>query len=191
MYARLHTHAIYVLISIFLIKALHRTTTGWLPSTPSSAFAGLSIGTPPTTPSALVPLHVRARGLLRATCNSTSAIAGRNDERTTIASFLHSFAAGTEEDADNAGVSTLYVSGLPGTGKTALVNDILRGMEAEMDGVVLITLNCMALNSADALWDRLQEELGVMKKTKARGRPKKLDVQMSVAKILESSSTKW
>jgi cell division control protein 6 len=157
-----------------------------LPSTPSTSLSGLSLVTPPGTPSALIPLHVRARSLLRATCNSTTAIFGRASERDKITKFLASFVTGSDSDAST---STLYVSGLPGTGKTALVNDILR--TTDMSDVVVVNLNCMALNNADALWDRLQEDLGVMKKARGRGRPKKLDAKATVAKILEGSSTKW
>lgn len=166
--------------------AIRRTATSMIPSTPSTALSGLSLATPPGTPSALTPLHVRARGLLRATCNSTTSIFGRATERGTITQFLESFITGTDTGTS---ASTLYVSGLPGTGKTALVNNIMRNMD--MSDVAVVNLNCMAFNNADALWDRLQEDLGVIKKARGRSRTKKLDAQSSVAKILEGSSSKW
>ena len=70
---------------------------------------------------------------------------------------------------------TLYISGSPGTGKTALVNSVLRDLEQESghSRLRVVAMNCMALNSVDELWDRLLEELVDTKKRKAREKKSK------------------
>ncbi|KAJ7282967.1 hypothetical protein C8J57DRAFT_1219121 [Mycena rebaudengoi] len=85
-------------------------------------------------------------------------MAGRDSERAAISAFFSSL----ETEADLVEYTSLYISGSPGTGKTALVNSV-------------ISINCMALNSVDALWERLVEELGGTsdKKRKTAGRVKK------------------
>lgn len=156
------------------------------PSTPSTAFSGLSLASPPITPPSFLPLSSRVRALLRATCNSSAQIAGRSHERELVLKFLSSFIAG-EEAAGQP--STLYISGLPGTGKTALVNDVLRGMATQ--DARIVTVNCMALTGMDNLWDRLQEELSDLVTHKGRGCPKKLKAKEAVDQILSTSTTKW
>ncbi|KAG1777549.1 P-loop containing nucleoside triphosphate hydrolase protein [Suillus placidus] len=131
----------------------------------------LVISTPPPTPPVLLlPVYSRARGLLRSTSTSASPIAGREDERQRILEFI------TSSWCDNAHTS-LYISGTPGTGKTALVNSVLRSFE-ESEGTSdlrVVSINCMALNGLDALWDRLYEELcrtraSITKPCKAQGK---------------------
>ena len=70
---------------------------------------------------------------------------------------------------------TLYISGSPGTGKTALVNSVLRDLEHEsgQSRLRVVAMNCMALNSLDEFWDRLLEELVGRKKRKARKKKSK------------------
>lgn len=74
--------------------------------------------------------------------------------------FISSFVEG--DDAD--GASSLYISGSPGTGKTALVNAILK--ELDSSSLNVININCMALNDVDALWDRIIDEISPSKKLK-------------------------
>jgi cell division control protein 6 len=83
-------------------------------------------------------------------------MAGRDQERATLEAFVSSFG---NADAH----TTLYISGSPGTGKTALVNSVLRDLD-----VNIISINCMALNSVDALWERLLDDLESGKKNKTR-----------------------
>jgi cell division control protein 6 len=171
-----------------LAAALRRTATTSLQDTPSTALSGLSLDTPPDSPpSSLIPLHIRARGLLRATCNSATTIAGRQRERDHITQFLGSF-LGLPVAAD-VNSSTLYISGLPGTGKTALCNDILRTLDTE--NYVIITVNCMALGNVDELWNRLQEDLGALKQARNRGRAKKSEAMETIRKLITNSTQKW
>ncbi|KAI0066233.1 P-loop containing nucleoside triphosphate hydrolase protein [Artomyces pyxidatus] len=136
-----------------------------IPNTPATALSRMSLQTPPATPSTSLPLHTRARGLLRATCNSTADIAGRSAERNIILDFVTAF-IGSRPSNDEEFRPVLYISGSPGCGKTALVNAILTSLEVQMleNEVNVALVNCMALNGLDAVWDRLLEELGGVKK---------------------------
>lgn len=84
--------------------------------------------------------------------------------------------------------ATLYISGSPGTGKTALVNSVLRDLESEVE-LQVISINCMALANLDELWDRLLEELEDGKQT--RGRGKKPRSCEAVRKALSEMQSKW
>ncbi|KAI9572037.1 P-loop containing nucleoside triphosphate hydrolase protein [Boletus coccyginus] len=124
-------------------------------------------------PIALLPIYARVRALLRSTCNGTFTIAGRTAERDVITRFVAS--AGVASCSDAPFKSSLFISGTPGTGKTALVNSILAGLEYCQD-LKVIKVNCMALSSLDDLWDCLCENMEnstLVKRTrgvKARGR---------------------
>ncbi|KAH8119620.1 P-loop containing nucleoside triphosphate hydrolase protein [Phellopilus nigrolimitatus] len=161
-----------------------RSTHNAIPQTPSTALNNLTLATPPATPPFTIPLYLRVRGLLRATSNSNHimSMAGRATERSIVESFLHSF----DEDA-SVSESVLYVSGSPGTGKTALINSIIASAKVS-DDVKVLFLNCMAFSGMDALWQRLAEELSGAS-TKARpGRRaigKKLHGKDEVSAILD------
>ncbi|KAG2148318.1 P-loop containing nucleoside triphosphate hydrolase protein [Suillus cothurnatus] len=146
----------------------------------------LVISTPPPTPPVLLlPVYTRARGLLRSTSTSASPIAGREDERQRILEFI------TSSWCDSAHTS-LYISGTPGTGKTALVNSVLRSFE-ESEGTSdlrIVSINCMALNGLDALWDRLYEELCRTKASKNAVKPCKAKGKQAVEKSLSSLNHK-
>ncbi|KAF8135568.1 hypothetical protein EV363DRAFT_1320943 [Boletus edulis] len=109
-------------------------------------------------PISLLPIHARVRALLRSTCNGGAfTIAGRSTERDVITKFI---ASGCETScSDVPPKASLFISGSPGTGKTALVNSVLAGLECSQDFKV-ITVNCMALNNVDNLWDCLCENIG-------------------------------
>ncbi|KAH8083804.1 P-loop containing nucleoside triphosphate hydrolase protein [Cristinia sonorae] len=129
------------------------------PRTPTSAPPQISLATPPPTPSTLLPISARARALLRATCNNTGGLSGRTAEAATIQCFVRSFL--TSSNADEAEHTVLYISGSPGTGKTALVTTVLNDLNPELTAaaVTFVSVNCMALGNVDALWDRLIEVL--------------------------------
>ncbi|OJT11608.1 Cell division control protein 6 -like protein [Trametes pubescens] len=159
-------------------------------ATPATSLSFLSLATPPTTPpTSLLPIHVRARALLRPTCNDTPQFAGRSSERQKIESFLISFLA---DQIDAEVPSTLYVSGSPGTGKTALVNAVLAAMEAKLQakGTRVLSVNCMALAGVDAVWQRLADILGSGCKVVGRGKKSKQTPKQVVEKALTASKQK-
>jgi cell division control protein 6 len=118
------------------------------------------------------------RALLRATSNRSFQISDREKERTQIHDFVTSF------DAKDV-PTTLYISGLPGSGKTALVNSVLDKLDSSK--LKVISINCMTLNSIDALWERLLEELDEKKKSKT----KQVSSQEVVECVLSTIKTKW
>lgn len=86
----------------------------------------------------------------------------------------------------------MYISGTPGTGKTALVNSVLRSFE-EPEGTSdlrVASINCMALNGLDALWDRLYEELCRTRPSKNTAKPCKAKGKQAVEKALSNLNHK-
>ena len=154
------------------------------PITPATAQA--SLATPPATPQTNLPLHAAARALLRATVNSEAVqVVGRDDERKLIATFIERFLAG-----ESSGQS-LYVSGSPGTGKTALVNDILSEHQESQENVQVLSLNCMAFNDVDALWDKMIEVFGDAQTSKSAAKGKKARGREAIVKLLAKTASKW
>ncbi|KAK0205983.1 P-loop containing nucleoside triphosphate hydrolase protein [Desarmillaria ectypa] len=132
------------------------------PSTPTTTVAHLTISTPPPTPPSLLPIHARARVLLRATCDCTGDMPGRERERSIIQDFIT-----TSDNKDQ--VTSLYISGSPGTGKTVLVSSLIQSLSTDLNETKVITVNCMALDNIDALWERLSEEFrGPCKRKRSR-----------------------
>ena len=83
--------------------------------------------------------------------------------------------------------------GSPGTGKTALVNAVLASLEAKLqaEDVRVLSVNCMALDGVDAVWQRLAEILGNCSKSGGRSRKSKDTPKQAVEKALASSKKKW
>ncbi|KAI0702945.1 P-loop containing nucleoside triphosphate hydrolase protein [Cerioporus squamosus] len=160
------------------------------PSTPATSLSQLTLVTPPPSPpSALLPLHVRAKALLRPTCNDGPQLAGREQEKTAIEAFILGFIFGSASSED---ISALYISGSPGTGKTAMVNAVLAAVAKQLQAqsTDVLAVNCMALDGVDAVWQRLAEMLGTAKKTSGRGRKFKDTPQQIVEKSLAASDRK-
>lgn len=87
--------------------------------------------------------------------------------------------------------TTLYISGSPGTGKTALVNAVLCDLNKSQTDVKVISINCMALNNVDALWVHLLDELLDGKKVKGQ-QGRKLKGREGVLKALsEMRHLRW
>jgi hypothetical protein len=85
--------------------------------------------------------------------DATSVVVGREDEKAAIRAYMqHGRLAG----GDAAGHErALYVSGPPGTGKTASISSVAREMRAE--GWNLAFINCMGLAAGkkDDIWNRM------------------------------------
>ncbi|KAI1887125.1 hypothetical protein AGOR_G00202910 [Albula goreensis] len=77
----------------------------------------------------------------------------RQEERTSIRSFLTNRVKGGLP-------ASLYISGAPGTGKTACLNCVLQEMEDELKAVKVVSINCMTLRSSQSIFPLLAERLG-------------------------------
>ena len=112
-------------------------------------------------------------------------LSGRATERALISEFIMSF---VDEAKNPAPVqcTSLYISGSPGTGKTAVVNSVVSETVIPPTFAV-ITINCMALNDVEFLWSRLADELSPTK-VKAKKAIKGID---GVNQIISTSTSKW
>ncbi|KZT71064.1 P-loop containing nucleoside triphosphate hydrolase protein [Daedalea quercina L-15889] len=158
------------------------------PRTPSTSFNNLILSTPPPSPPcALLPLHVRVRALLRATSNGLTSMTGRAMERAVIERFVVSFSVEDKEEQ-----TALYISGSPGTGKTALVNDVIRACRADLDihNVKAIVINCMAIKGVDAVWDSLAESIIEEESSGRRTRKFKETSALRVQRLLVEKNVK-
>ncbi|CAE7126838.1 unnamed protein product [Rhizoctonia solani] len=110
--------------------------------------------TPPSTPPVTVlSLHARARALLRP---GVGEVIGRDKERAILTDFLAPFVAGTQPGPTDK--LAAYISGAPGTGKTALVSEVLRTVAK--DEVKGIYVNCTGFKEESSVWARVLEEGG-------------------------------
>lgn len=104
---------------------------------------------------------------------------GRETEKEALESFLRANLPAFNDDAspsevdstaDSAPVKALYISGSPGSGKTALLTHILSRLEGKATGQVRVAfLNCTTVQRGDDIWERIIDELGLGDK-KGRGR---------------------
>ncbi|XP_035516381.1 cell division control protein 6 homolog [Morone saxatilis] len=76
----------------------------------------------------------------------------REAERASIRSFL-------EDKVLQRLPGSLYISGAPGTGKTACFNCVLQEMKAELSSVQTVVVNCMSLRSSHAIFPLLADKL--------------------------------
>ncbi|XP_068451706.1 cell division control protein 6 homolog [Clinocottus analis] len=76
----------------------------------------------------------------------------RDAERAAIRSFL-------EDKALRRRPGSLYISGAPGTGKTACLTRVLQDMKAELAPVRTVLVNCMSLRSSHSVFRLLADQL--------------------------------
>nr|XP_058133986.1 cell division control protein 6 homolog [Dasypus novemcinctus] len=76
---------------------------------------------------------------------------------------------------------SLYLSGAPGTGKTACLSRILQDLKKELKGFETIRLNCMSLRSAQAVFPAIAQEICQEEVSRTAGKDmmKKLEKHMS------------
>ncbi|XP_027025403.1 cell division control protein 6 homolog isoform X2 [Tachysurus fulvidraco] len=77
----------------------------------------------------------------------------REAERGVIVSFL-------EKHVVLGKPASLYISGAPGTGKTACLNCVLQERKALLKGAQIVVINCMTLRSSHSIFPLLAEKLG-------------------------------
>ncbi|KAM9769974.1 LOW QUALITY PROTEIN: cell division control protein 6 homolog [Menidia menidia] len=76
----------------------------------------------------------------------------REAERASIRAFL-------EGGVLRRRAGSLYISGAPGTGKTACLGCVLQEMSAELSEAQTVTVNCMSLRSSHAIFPLLADKL--------------------------------
>lgn len=101
----------------------------------------------------------------------------REKEMNVIRNFLREHICGK-----NAG--SLYLSGAPGTGKTACLSRILQDLKKELKGFKTIMLNCMSLRSAQAVFPAIAQEICQEEVSRPAGKDmmKKLEYHMTAEK---------
>uniref|UniRef100_A0A8C8S824 Cell division control protein n=1 Tax=Pelusios castaneus TaxID=367368 RepID=A0A8C8S824_9SAUR len=77
----------------------------------------------------------------------------REKETDTLRRFLKEHVCGKKP-------GSLYISGAPGTGKTACLSRILQDLKSELAGSRTIVLNCMSLSSSQAVFPAIARQMG-------------------------------
>jgi cell division control protein 6 len=133
--------------------ASSRTT---LPSVPT--------GSDPTSTSKSTTLgyYQDAKALFRRT-TEPHRLVGRVAEREAIRAFCQNHML-------TANAGSLYISGQPGTGKTALLKEVMRDMEGEMQAadheIKTIMINCMTVKDPRLVYAKMLEEMGYVAESK-------------------------
>ncbi|KAG0247764.1 AAA ATPase [Mortierella polycephala] len=130
--------------------------------TASSPSSSGSIGAPARPMSAVLGYYQNAKTLFRRTTELTRLV-GRSTERDTIRQFC-------QDHIVTANSGSLYISGQPGTGKTALLNEVLRDMEPKMKAanheIKTVMVNCMTVKDPKLVYSKLLEEMGYTSESK-------------------------
>ena len=150
----------------------------YLPTPPITPVTQVSSNdaTSSTSTSSCSNVYARARACLRLSANSDDQqLVGRDVEREQLDSFLSAhFVAGNLETA--ATPKALYISGSPGTGKTALLTATLANFRSQNADASVSFVNCTSLRDADAIWDQLAGDLGLSRPTgKGKGKQTRFD----------------
>ncbi|KAK3677776.1 AAA ATPase [Recurvomyces mirabilis] len=122
----------------------HRTLLAGAQATPRTP------KTPSSPLSASTAIYNEARQLFSRSSNP-GRLVGRDGERQEMSTFVEGCIA-----SQSAGC--LYVSGPPGTGKSALVDEVCQRYKDEMS-VKISVVNCMSVRNAKDLAQKLQEDL--------------------------------
>ncbi|KAI9761646.1 MAG: hypothetical protein M4579_000880 [Chaenotheca gracillima] len=105
----------------------------------------------PSTPSRSVPTVYNTARQLFARSSDPGRLIGRDNERQELSAFI-------DQCVESRSGGCVYVSGPPGTGKSALVNEKCTIAGAE-DSVVATYINCMSMKSSKEICGKLVEEL--------------------------------
>ncbi|KAJ1331095.1 cell division control protein 6 [Microdochium nivale] len=149
-----------------------RTNTPYTPVTPStSRFRDVLIKVPvtprhriisasrnskrqtpqtPSTPSGIQTIYSQAR-LLFSRSSDPGQMIGRDDERGQLQTFLKRC---TEPNPSGC----IYVSGPPGTGKSAMINEMTNAVTAETS-TKKVYINCMSIKSSKDLYETLLDQI--------------------------------
>ncbi|KAI8820792.1 P-loop containing nucleoside triphosphate hydrolase protein, partial [Fimicolochytrium jonesii] len=123
--------------------------------TPSSRSSKHPFQRLPSTPRTPQTVYQEAKALFRR-CSTPTRLVGRNNERQELQSFLQTHAGVGKPGA-------LYVSGIPGTGKTALVDEVVRefkkGCGELSHDLVTVKVNCMAMKDPKMVYAKIIGEI--------------------------------
>ena len=126
------------------ITPRHRVTVGGTQLTPKTPRT-------PGTPSAGASVYNQARQLF-SRCSNPGKLVGRDEEREQLSGFV-------ERCVGSGSAGCLYVSGPPGTGKSALLDEVCQ-QHREAKNVTMSVVNCMSVRNAKDLSGKLSEDLG-------------------------------
>ncbi|XP_037665244.1 cell division control protein 6 homolog [Choloepus didactylus] len=101
----------------------------------------------------------------------------REKEMDIIGNFLREHICGKK-------AGSLYLSGAPGTGKTACLSRILQDLKKELKSFKTIMLNCMSLRSAQAVFPAIAQEICQEEVSRTAGKDmmRKLEKHMTAEK---------
>ncbi|XP_077020590.1 cell division control protein 6 homolog [Tamandua tetradactyla] len=101
----------------------------------------------------------------------------REKEMDVIGNFLREHICGKK-------AGSLYLSGAPGTGKTACLSRILQDLKEELKSFKTIMLNCMSLRSAQAVFPAIAQEICQEEVARTAGKDmmRKLEKHMTAEK---------
>ncbi|CAK7270644.1 AAA ATPase [Sporothrix epigloea] len=112
----------------------------------------------PRTPGGVQTVYHVARQLF-ARSSAAGALVGRDEERARLLSFLKEncvTGSGGETTGTKSDCGCLYVSGPPGTGKSAMVNEVTEQICTEQpNSVRKAYVNCMSIRSSNELYSTL------------------------------------
>lgn len=133
-------------------KFIRRTPTHRSPRALNPYFsAPVNGNTTPGTPT----IYSMAKALFQRGSYSTQVV-GRNQERYAIEQFLN-------KRLETRGKGALYLSGLPGTGKSALLSEVVekRVKHYKSTGLVVkvANINCMTVENASDIFMKIHEEI--------------------------------
>ncbi|KAB5551351.1 putative cell division control protein [Coniochaeta sp. 2T2.1] len=107
----------------------------------------------PLTPTSCQTIYHAARQLFSRSSNPGQLI-GRQNERDQLNTFL-------ERCSTTRPSGCLYVSGPPGTGKSAMVNAVTEGVAAASPNIRKAYINCMSIKNSKELYITLLEQLNL------------------------------
>ncbi|KAI8901423.1 P-loop containing nucleoside triphosphate hydrolase protein [Globomyces pollinis-pini] len=111
----------------------------------------------PTAHRTPTSIYQDAKALFRR-CSTPKKLVGRNTERVSIIQFLENHLLAHKP-------GSLYISGCPGTGKTALVNEILTVMASQFHlkpfPIKTIFINCMNISDPKQIFTKIVTELSI------------------------------
>lgn len=134
-----------------------RTTPHGMLSARGAGLGGDATPTTPRTPSGSVQTvyHVARQLFARSSGAVAGSLIGREDERLRLRTFLNAN-CGSDAATTKSDCGCLYVSGPPGTGKSAMVNEMTEQVCGEQSGSVRKAyINCMSIRSSNDLYSTL------------------------------------